>query len=47
MPNQNRKNEIKIRKPVPKKPNLVIRNKKDKMRKRRVKHKDLLEEIDN
>ena len=42
-----KKKEIKIRKPVPKKPNIVIKSKKDKEKKKRVKHKDLVEEKDN
>ena len=42
-----KKKGIKIRKPVPKKPNIVIKSKKDKEKKKRVKHKDLVEETDN
>ncbi|MGI9553881.1 MAG: hypothetical protein ACR2NC_03065 [Thermodesulfobacteriota bacterium] len=44
---KDKKDEIKIRKPVPKKANQVIKSKKDKEKKKRPKHKDLVEEIDN
>lgn len=42
-----KKDEIKIRKPVPKKPSQVIKSKKDKEKKKRPKHKDLIEEVDD
>lgn len=44
---KDKKDKVKIRKPVPKKPNLVIKSKKDKEKKKRVRHKDLVEEIDS
>lgn len=42
-----KKDKIKIRKPVPKKPGQVIKSKKDKERKKRPRHKDLVEEIED
>ena len=41
-----KKEVIKIRKPVPKKPNQVIKSKKDKEREKRIKHKDLIKKIE-
>lgn len=47
MTDKRKKEQVKIRKPVPKKPNVVIKSKKEKEKKKRVKHKDLIEELDN
>ena len=41
------KDKVKIRKPVPKKAGQVIMSKKDKEKKKRVKHKDLVEDSDS
>jgi hypothetical protein len=37
-----KKTQIKIRKPIAKKPTKVILSKKDKMRRKRIKHRDLM-----
>ena len=39
-----KKDKVKIRKPVPKKPNQVIKSKKDKAKKKRPGSRELLEE---
>lgn len=41
------KDKLKIRKPVPKKAGRVIMSKKDKERKKRLKHKNLVKDIDS
>lgn len=39
--------KVKIRKPVPKKPNTIIESKKDKDKRKRVKHRDLISETND
>ena len=44
MAKKKKKDKIKIRKPVPQKPNQVIKSKKDKEKKRRPGSRELIEE---
>ena len=39
--------KIKIRKPIAKKPNTIIESKKDKDKRKRVKHRDLVSETND
>lgn len=47
MARKKKKDKIKVRKPVPQKPNQVIKSKKDKEKKKRPGSRELLEETED